>query len=184
MRQILLFLVFVLGTSVAARADETDRVLGKADAPITVIEYASLTCPHCADFNKDVMPEFKAKYVETGKAKLIYRDFPLDQWALRASVLARYAPADKYFSFIDVLFQNQVSWATAKDPMAALEKLGRLGGVSSEQFNACMQNQALSDAVLAERLKGNKEFDVQGTPTIVVNGKKIENPHSFADFDK
>jgi protein-disulfide isomerase len=184
MRQILLFLVFLLGTSIAARADETDRVLGKADAPITVIEYASLTCPHCADFNKDVLPEFKTKYVETGKAKLIYRDFPLDQWALRASVLARCAPADKYFSFIDVLFQNQVSWATAKDPMAALEKLGRLGGVSSEQFNACMQNQALSDAVLGERLKGNKEFDVQGTPTLIVNGKKIENPHSFADFDK
>jgi protein-disulfide isomerase len=170
---------------VAARADDsTDHVLGKADAPITIIEYASLTCPHCAEFNKEVLPEVKTKYIETGKAKLIYRDFPLDQWALRASVLARCAPADKYFGFVDVLFQNQVTWATAKDPMAALEKIGMLGGVSSAQFSACMQDKKLQDAVLAQSLQGQKEFDVQGTPTIIVNGKKIENPQTFADFDK
>jgi protein-disulfide isomerase len=190
MRKILLSLVVFVGFglglgSAGARADETpDHVLGKADAPITIIEYASLTCPHCAEFDKDIVPELKAKYIETGKAKLIFRDFPLDQWALRASVLARCAPADKYFSFVDVLFQNQVTWATAKDPMAALEKIGKLGGVSSEQFNACMQDHALQDAVLAQSLQGQKEFDIQGTPTIIVNGKKIENPHTFADFDK
>jgi protein-disulfide isomerase len=170
---------------VGARAQETaDRVLGKADAPITIVEYASLTCPHCADFNKDIMPELKARYVETGKAKLIYRDFPLDQIALKASMLARCAPADKYFSFIDVLFQNQGTWATAKDPVAALEKLGKLGGVSSEQFQACMANQGLADAVLGERLRGAQEFKVEGTPTVLVNGKKIDTPHTFADFDK
>src|SRR5271168_4105284 len=145
MRKILLSLVVLVGSGLAgpgvagARADDSaDHVLGKADAPITIIEYASLTCPHCAEFNKEVLPEVKAKYIETGKAKLIYRDFPLDQWALRASVLARCAPADKYFGFVDVLFQNQVTWATAKDPMAALEKIGMLGGVSSAQFSACM----------------------------------------------
>jgi protein-disulfide isomerase len=176
-----------LGLGLAgARADEApvDHVLGKADAPITVIEYASLTCPHCAEFNKEIMPEFKAKYVETGKAKLIYRDFPLDQWAFNASLLARCAPADKYFSFIDVLFQNQVTWATAKDPREALEKIGKLGGVSSEKFDACLKDKALQDLVLAQRLQGQKEFDIEGTPTIIVNGKKIDNPHTFADFDK
>jgi protein-disulfide isomerase len=183
---VVLALVVLAGLGlVGARADDsTDHVLGKADAPITIIEYASLTCPHCAEFNKEVLPEVKAKYIETGKAKLIYRDFPLDQWALRASVLARCAPADKYFGFVDVLFQNQVTWATAKDPMAALEKIGMLGGVSSAQFSACMQDKKLQDAVLAQSLQGQKEFDVQGTPTIIVNGKKIENPQSFADFDK
>ena len=191
MRKILLSVVVLAGLglvgfgSARARADDTtDHVLGKADAPITIIEYASLTCPHCAEFNKEVLPEVKTKYIETGKAKLIYRDFPLDQWALRASVLARCAPADKYFGFVDVLFQNQVTWATAKDPMAALEKIGMLGGVSSAQFSACMQDKKLQDAVLAQSLQGQKEFDVQGTPTIIVNGKKIENPQSFADFDK
>jgi protein-disulfide isomerase len=191
MRKILLSVVVLAGLGLVgfgragARAEETtDHVLGKADAPITIIEYASLTCPHCAEFNKEVLPEVKAKYIETGKAKLIYRDFPLDQWALRASVLARCAPSDKYFGFVDVLFQNQVTWATAKDPMAALEKIGMLGGVSSAQFSACMQDKKLQDAVLAQSLQGQKEFDVQGTPTIIVNGKKIENPQSFADFDK
>ena len=191
MRKILLSVVVLAGLglvgfgSARARADDTtDHVLGKADAPITIIEYASFTCPHCAEFNKEILPEVKAKYVDTGKAKLVYRDFPLDQWALRASVLARCAPADKYFGFVDVLFQNQVTWATAKDPMAALEKIGMLGGVSSAQFSACMQDKKLQDAVLAQSLQGQKEFDVQGTPTIIVNGKKIENPQTFADFDK
>jgi protein-disulfide isomerase len=186
MRKILLFLVVctaALGLA-GARADETaEHVLGKPDAPITIIEYASLTCPHCAEFNKEVMPELKAKYIETGKAKLIYRDFPLDQWALRASILARCAPPDRYFSFIDVLFQNQVTWATAKDPMAALEKIGKLGGVSSEKFSACMQDRSLDDAVMAQAKRGQDD-GVQGTPTIQVNGKKIDNPQSFAEIDK
>jgi protein-disulfide isomerase len=186
MRKILLFLVVFAswGLAGASRADTPDRVLGKPDAPITIIEYASLTCPHCAAFNKDILPELKTRYVDTGKAKLIYRDYPLDQWALKAAMLARCAPADKYFSFIDVLFQNQVTWATAKDQLAALERIGRLGGISAEQFNTCMQNRALEDAVLAESLRGQKEFDVQSTPTIIVNGKKVDNPLTFADFDK
>jgi protein-disulfide isomerase len=187
MRKILLFLVVstaALGL-IGARADETaEHVLGKPDAPITIIEYASLTCPHCAEFNKEVMPELKAKYIETGKAKLIFRDFPLDQWALRASLLARCAPPDRYFGFIDVLFQNQGTWATAKDPMAALEKIGKLGGVSGDKFTACMEDKALQDAVLAQAKHGQDADGVQGTPTILVNGKKIDNPQSFADFDK
>lgn len=187
MRKTLLFLVALVGLTAgaAARAQEPgDRVLGKADAPITVIEYASLTCPHCADFNKEIMPELKQRYVETGKAKVVYRDFPLDQWALRASMLARCAPADRYFAFIDVLFQQQGTWATAKDPMAALEQLGKLGGVPSDKFKACMADQGLADQVLGERLRGANEFKVEGTPTLFVNGKKVDTPRTFADFDK
>jgi protein-disulfide isomerase len=187
MRKILLFLVVgaALGLGLrGARADEADHVLGKADAPITIIEYASLTCPHCAEFDKEILPELKTKYIETGKAKLVFRDYPLDQWAMRASVLARCAPSDRYFGFLDVLFQNQLTWATAKDPMAALERIGKLGGVSSEKFNACMNDRAMQDAVLAQSLAGQKEFDIQGTPTLIVNGKKIENPRTFADLDK
>jgi protein-disulfide isomerase len=186
MRKILLFLVVFASWALAGAgaADTPDRVLGKPDAPITIIEYASLTCPHCAAFNKDVLPEFKAKYVDTGKAKLIFRDFPLDQWALKAAMLARCAPADKYFSFIDVLFENQVTWATAKDQMAALERIAKLGGMAAEKFNACMQDRALEDAVLAESLRGQKEFAVNSTPTIIVNGKKIDNPLTFAELDK
>ncbi|MBI3516152.1 MAG: DsbA family protein [Proteobacteria bacterium] len=186
MRKILLFLVVVASCGLAgARADETaDRVLGKPDAPITIIEYASLTCPHCADFHKDIMPELKARYVETGKAKVVYRDYPLDQWALRAAMLARCAPEDKYFSFLDVLFQQQVTWATARDQKAALERIAKLGGMTSSTFEACLANKSLEDAILAGSLKGQKEFDISGTPTVIVNGKKIDTPHSFADLDK
>ena len=190
MRKTLLFLVALAGLGLGfggapARAQEAgDRVLGKADAPITIIEYASLTCPHCADFSKEIMPELKQRYVETGKAKIVYRDFPLDQMALRASMLARCAPAEKYFAFIDVLFQQQGNWATAKDPMAALEQLGKLGGVPSDKFKACMGDQGLADSILTERLRGANEFKVEGTPTLFVNGKKIDTPRTFADFDK
>jgi protein-disulfide isomerase len=194
MRKILLFVVVLLGATMAAwlpggwagaRAeDAADRVLGKPDAPITIIEYASLTCPHCAAFDKDVMPEVKTRYIETGKAKLIYRDYPLDEWALKAAMLARCAPPDRYFAFIDVLFQNQLTWAGAKDQLAALERIGKLGGVSSEQFDACMKNKALDDSIVAEALRGQKEFGVNATPTILVNGKKIDNPQTFDELDK
>ena len=190
MRKILLFVVVLLGAALAqawagARADEAaDRVLGKADAPITIIEYASLTCPHCAAFDKDIMPELKTRYIETGKVKLIYRDYPLDEWALKAAMLARCAPPDRYFAFIDVLFANQVTWATAKDQLAALERIGKLGGLSSEQFDACMKNKALDDSIVAEALRGQKEFGINATPTILVNGKKVDNPQTFEEFDK
>ncbi len=108
----------------------------------------------------------------------------LDQWALKAAMLARCAPADKYFSFLDVLFQNQTTWAGAKDPKAALERIAKLGGLSSEKFEACLANKSLEDAILAQSFKGQKEFDITGTPTVIVNGKKVETPHSFADLDK
>jgi len=191
MRKILLFVVALLGAALAqgpsgARADDAapDRVLGKAGAPITIIEYASLTCPHCAKFDADILPDLKTHYIETGKAKLIYRDYPLDAWALRAAMLARCAPPDRYFAFIDVLFRNQMTWAAAKDQMAALERIGKLGGLTSEQFDACMKNKALEDAVLAESLRGQKEYGVEATPTIIVNGKKVDNPETFDEFDK
>ena len=161
-----------------------DMSLGDENAPVTIIEYASMTCSHCADFAINTYPELKKRYVDTGKAKLIFRDFPLDQWALRAAMLARCAPADRYFSFLDVLFQNQVTWATAKDQMAALERIAKLGGLSHDQFAACMANKSLEDAILAESLRGQNEFAVNSTPTIIVNGKKIDNPQSFAEFDK
>src|SRR5258706_11399400 len=105
----------------AARADEpaagaTAHVLGNPEAPITIIEYASLTCPHCAEFDKSVLPQIKQTYIDTGKAKLVYRDFPLDATALKASMIARCLPSDRYFAFIDALFKQQNNWAYSGDP--------------------------------------------------------------------
>ncbi len=178
------FALAALAGPASAQTPPEDRVLGKADAPITIIEYASLTCPHCAAFHKDILPQVKAAYVETGKAKLIYRDFPLDQIALKAAALARCAPADRYYAFLDVLFQQQSSWSSAPDPMVPLARIGRLGGLSEAQFKSCMEDQALADSILASRLVGSRDMQVDATPTIIVNGKKIPGVRNFEELDK
>src|SRR5262249_57342023 len=97
-----------------------DRILGKPDAPITIVEYASLTCPHCAAFERDTLPKLKTQYIDTGKVKLIYRDFPLDSRATLAAMIARCAPRDRYFGFVDAFFRSQDQWARSEDPVRSL----------------------------------------------------------------
>lgn len=161
-----------------------DMVLGKAEAPITIIEYASLTCPHCASFHADVLPEIKKEFIDTGKAKLIYRDFPLDQLAFAGAILARCAGPEKYFTYLNVLFAQQRQWAAAQDPMAALKQIARLGGMPAEQFDKCLADKALGDYILAQRLEGNQKFNVNSTPTIIVNGKAEPGVPSLDELRK
>jgi protein-disulfide isomerase len=161
-----------------------DRILGKADAPITIFEFASLTCPHCADFDKETMPKVKEEWIDTGKARLVFRDFPFDKAALRAAMLARCAPADRYFGFLDVLFSNQRSWALAKDTDQALERIGRLGGISADQFQSCMQDEKLTDRIVAMRVQAEKEYGVDSTPTFFVNGTKVLGAQPYDEFVK
>ena len=160
----------------------SEKVLGDADAEITIVEYASLTCPHCAKFHKEILPKIKAEYIEPGKAKLVYRDFPLDQTALKASLLARCAPDDQFFTFIDALFSQQQMWSQSDDPDEALANLGVLGGVSRESFERCISNEELTDYVLQVRLDGQNEFAVESTPTVIVNGKKLAHVSSFEEI--
>src|SRR5690606_29923728 len=148
-----------------------DMVLGKADAPITIIEYASLTCPHCAAFHADTLPAIKKEFIDTGKAKLIFRDFPLDQLAFTGAILARCAGPDRYFTYLDVLFAQQRQWATAKDPLGALRQIARLGGMPAEQFDKCLSDKTLGDYILAQRVEGNQKFNVNSTPSLIINGK-------------
>ncbi|MBV9016396.1 MAG: DsbA family protein, partial [Alphaproteobacteria bacterium] len=129
----------------------SDRILGKADAPITIIEYASLTCPHCAHFNTQVLPTLKEKWIDTGKAKLVLRDFPLDEPALRAAMVARCAPPDKFYPLIDTFFAQQEQWVTSRDYRAALEKLAKLGGLSDKEFKTCISDKKLEDQVAQSR---------------------------------
>ena len=161
-----------------------DVILGKPDAPITIFEYASFTCPHCAEFDKTVLPEIKKAWIDTGKARLIFRDFPLDQVALRGAILARCAPPDRYYGFVDVLFRNQENWSRAHDIDAALGKLGKLGGISDDKFNACMNDEELSKKILAERLEANQQYGVDSTPTFFINGRKFVGAQPFPEFDK
>jgi protein-disulfide isomerase len=161
-----------------------DRVLGKADAPITIFEYASLTCPHCAAFEAEKLPKLKQEWIETGKAKLVFRNFPFDKAALDAAILARCAPPERYYAFLEVLFKDQRVWAGTGEPEAALSRYARLGGVSQQQFDACLQDKALNDAIVAERFTAEKDYGVNSTPTFFINGTKVVGDVPWPEFEK
>ena len=184
------FALFLMAAAAPANAQQQtdwakgDMALGKPDAPVTVIEYASMTCPHCARFHAETLKAFKEKYVDTGKVRLIFREFPFDGLALRASMLARCAGAERYFPMLDVLFQQQNQWTRAKDPMAALGQIGRLAGVSPQKFEACMQSEELQNAVVQNRLEGQEKHKVESTPTFVVDGEKHSGALTLAQLDE
>jgi len=161
-----------------------DRILGNPDAPITIVEYASLTCPHCAHFTNDVLPELKKKWIDTGKAKLVLRDYPLDEPALRAAMIARCAPPDRYYAFVDTFFGAQEKWVTARDYRDALARLVKLGGMSREEFDNCLKNTTLENKIVEGRLIASKELDVNSTPTFFINGTKFTGAPTVEEFDK
>lgn len=161
-----------------------DRILGNPDAPITIVEYASLTCPHCAHFTNDVLPELKKKWIDTGKAKLVLRDYPLDEPALRAAMIARCAPPDRYYAFVDTFFGSQEKWVTARDYRDALARLVKLGGMSREEFDNCLKNTTLENKIVEGRLIASKELDVNSTPTFFINGTKFTGAPTVEEFDK
>ena len=160
-----------------------DRVLGEADAPITIVEYASMTCPHCAHFTTDALPELKKKWIDTGKAKLVMRPFPLDQVALRAEMLARCLPSERYYPMIETLFKTQEKWAV-QNWRPALERTARLAGVGNKEFDTCLANKALEDEIVQSRLIAATQLDVSATPTLFVNGKKFEGPPTAEALDE
>ena len=159
-----------------------ERFQGKSDAPVEVIEYASLTCPHCAAFHNGPWPALKKEYVDTGKVKMIYRDFPTDQMALAASMIARCAPEDRYFGIIELMFRTQDNWRRSTNPREDLANIGRLAGMSLATIEACMRNQAVYDGVMKQRNVGIKKHNIDSTPTLIVNGKKIEGGLALEEF--
>ena len=161
-----------------------ERILGNPAAPITIVEYASMTCPHCAHFAKEVLPELKRKWIDTGKVKLVLRDFPLDQLALRAAMIQRCAPPDRFYAFADMFFADQHQWVTADDANAALARLAALGGMSRSEVDACLKNSALENYILQERLVASKNLGVEATPTFFINGSKFAGAPTVAEFDK
>jgi protein-disulfide isomerase len=161
-----------------------DRILGNPDAPITIVEYASLTCPHCAHFTNDILPELKKKWIDTGKAKLVLRDYPLDEPALRAAMIARCAPPDRFYAYTDMFFGAQDKWVTARDYRDALARLVKLGGMSREEFDNCLKNTALENKIVEGRLVASKELDVNSTPTFFINGTKFTGAPTVEEFDK
>jgi len=160
-----------------------DRVLGKDDAPVTIVEYASMTCPHCAAFHEKAYPELKKRYIDTGKVRFIFREFPLDTLAAAAAMLARCADKDKYFPLIETLFQHQREWAV-QNPIPPLMGIAKQAGFTEEKFNACLSDQKMLDAIEAERNRASKQFGVNSTPTIFVNGQMQRGIATIDDLAK
>ena len=155
-----------------------DVVQGRAGAPATIIEYASLTCPHCAAFHRDAWPAIKAKYVDTGKAKFILREFPLDPLSVGAFMLARCAK-EKRQAVIDRLFDHQSEWAFSEKPLAHLKQQAMAAGMSAAAIEACLENQALLKAVEQEHDDAAAKLRVKSTPTFFVNGVELVGEHGL-----
>jgi protein-disulfide isomerase len=161
-----------------------DMSIGSADAPNVIVEYASMTCPHCAQYDKVVFPEFKTKYIDTGKARLIFREFPLDGIAARASMLARCAGPDRYFAMIDAMFQSQATWVVeGPEALDRLLQLARQAGFSKEKFDECLADKELFKKIVDERQRAHDKFGVDSTPSFFVNGKRLAGEHQVKDFE-
>lgn len=159
-----------------------DHVLGDPKAPITIIEYASLTCSHCAHFHTQILPDLKKKWIDTGKVKLVYRDYPLDQIAVKAAQIAECAGNDKYFGVLDIIFRSQPQWAAGADPIAELAKPLRIAGLGEAEIKACLANDAMSSAVLND-YKSGEALNVNSTPTLFIGGQLYRGSRSVEDID-
>lgn len=163
-----------------------DMVMGDAKAPVTVIEYASMTCPHCAHFQETTFPELKKKYIDTGKVRYIFREFPLDTLAAAAFMLARCAgetDSSKYFAMIDTMFQQQRTWAVEK-PIPPLMAIAKQAGFTEKTFEACLANQKLLEGIEKVRQRATDKFKVQSTPSFFINGTLFTGSLSLADMAK
>ncbi|MBA4782683.1 MAG: DsbA family protein [Rhizobiales bacterium] len=161
-----------------------EMTLGNPEAKVKVIEYASMTCPHCAAFHAQTFHPLKEKYVDSGKILFAFREFPLDQVALTISVLARCAPEDKFFDVIDIFFKTQAQWRTSDNVLGGIFEIAKQLGFTQQSFNECLQNQPLIDGVNAIRKHGVETMKVDATPTFFINGNKVSGALSLEAFDK
>jgi protein-disulfide isomerase len=160
-----------------------EMAIGDAKAPITVIEYASMTCPHCAHFSETTFPELKKKYIDTGKVRFLFREFPLDQLAAAGFILARCAGPDKYFPLIETLFAQQRDWVVQK-PLAPLLVIAKQAGLSQQAFEACLDNREMLEGMEKVRNQASEKFGVNSTPTFFVNGKRLSGALSLDELEK
>mgnify|MGYP001419500547 FL=1 len=185
-KRLLLFfsLIFFCFKSADARIVDTiealkEKRIGLESANIEIIEFASLTCGHCAKFHNEVFPKIKKEFIDTGKVSFIYNDVPLDKFALKASVIARCSGEKKFFSFLKVLYSKQKDWTRTEDPFRSLLKIAKLGGLKNDEIKVCVGNKSIEDGLLKQRLDASKKFDIKATPTLYINGKKYEGDLTF-----
>ena len=162
-----------------------EKALGAENAPVTVIEYSSLTCPHCARFHTDILPKLKQDYIDKGKVKYVIREFPLDNLAATAALVARCVEGDRYFAFIDVLYAKQQQWAFGGgDARGRLLDIAKQAGIGEDKFNQCTADQQTLDKIIEVRRQGSEDFGVSSTPTFFVNGTMLKGAQSVEEFEK
>jgi protein-disulfide isomerase len=173
-------------SDVAKPVSLPDMAIGSANAPVTVTEFASMTCPHCAAFDEKVFPKIKSEYIDSGKVRYIFREFPLDIKAAAGSMLARCIAKDdggKYFAVVDMLFRQQNDWVM-KNTTETLTRIGKQAGLSQQAVEDCLKDQALLDKIAADQKYASEVLNVDSTPTFFVNGEKIKGDTSFEEFSK
>jgi protein-disulfide isomerase len=173
-------------SDVAKPVSLPDMALGPKDATVTITEYASMTCPHCAAFNETVFPKIKSEYIDSGKVRYVFREFPLDIKAAAGSMLSRCIAKDdagKYFAVTDMLFRQQADWVV-KNTTDTLTRIGKQAGLSQQAVEACLKDQAMLDKIAADQKYASEVLKVNSTPTFFINGEKIKGEASFEEFDK
>ena len=159
-------------------------MMGKADAPVTIVEYSSLTCPHCGAFHRDTLPKLKAEYIDSGKVKILFRPFPFDPYATAGAMLAQCASPKARVGFLDVLFKRQMQWIQSEEPMEALQNLARQAGMSEADFVVCLKDENMLNGIRYMQKTAAEELGVRSTPTFFINGKPLEGGYGLANFDK
>lgn len=158
------------------------KTMGDPKAPVTIHEFASLTCPHCADFTVHTLPQLKKAYIDTGKVYFVYTDFPFDQYAAAGAMVARCAGNDRYFGMIDMLFRSQAKWTRSHNPLDELTRLAGFAGLDKKDVRECLNNEALYKAVQKEQHDAQVKYGIDATPTFIINGKKYEGDRSFDEM--
>ena len=183
----LIVAVLALGAMNTAQALDKpwviDEVMGKADAPITIIEYSSLTCPHCAKFHAETFPKVKSEWIDTGKAKLIFRDLPWDPLA-QATAMIAHCSGDRYFAFLNTFFRTQEQWSRNPQPLAAIKTIAKLGGLGDEQVDKCLSDSGLLNEINARKDDAMSRYNVDSTPSFIIGGKLSSGDMTYDEFAK
>ena len=183
---LLLTISFALSSKTVLTLNDDDFVIGNNNAPITIIEYASLSCSHCADFHIKTLPKLIEKYVDTGKIKIVFRDFPFNYPALLGSMVLRCIPKDARYQYTQALYKLQHKWVNRENNKTTQElyKIMQGGGMTKEEFNSCIKNADLEKNILESLIDAQNEFNIKSTPSFLINGLLVEGNKSLKDFSK
>ena len=183
---LILFILPVSKTFAAkiTEIQENEWFLGDADAPITMIEYASMSCPHCASFHLNTLPIIKEEYIDTGKVRLVFRDFPFNLPALQASLITKCVSEELHFKYLEALFKLQRTWAIQKGSKESMFNILQNRGMTENEFEKCLNNKLLEDYILEQRIEGVTKYKVDSTPTIIINEKKFDKPLTYKNLKK